>query len=110
MVSSGVVGGDLFAVVGDDQQFVAVGQGMASSMDGSSWSEMDGAPTGVWQDIVWTGAEFLAVGSNGELVHSPSGSQWETSLLEVSRTLITVTSNTDGRVIVGGDKGTLLWR
>jgi hypothetical protein len=56
--------------------YVAVGSDILYSIDGLKWVKNDYKPNGVLREIIWTGKQFVAVGSSGNILVSPRGYKW----------------------------------
>lgn len=69
---------DLAAAAASDFRFVAVGKDILVSEDASQWRTAVADSTLAWEDVIWTGRSFIAVGSN-KIMISDSGLVWETA-------------------------------
>lgn len=109
----------LRAIAYNGNQYVMIGKDglygnihIYKSLDGIHWNRKipqifhEYAELG---DIIWTGTEFIAIGSEGVILSSPNGEQWvqENSGTNVALTSIAVKDND---IVVGGDNGTILHR
>lgn len=84
-----------------------------STDGGASWANATTIPSGSGQlhGVTWTGTRWVAVGANalgGVILTSSTGASWSL-LTTTDYTLYSVASNGAGKVLVGGDVGTLLY-
>ena len=93
-------------------RFVIVARGasqrkIAYSSDGSSWTEVS-SPVHDLEGVAWTGTRFFAVGSDGAILHSTTGSIWAVAGSRNSNSLQGITwSGT--RFVAVGRNGTILY-
>ncbi len=69
----------MMAVAANVSQFVAVGEqpyGILTSPTGASWAPANLSVHENISGVIWTGAQFIAVGSNDTLLSSPDGAVW----------------------------------
>lgn len=99
-----MVGGTI-TVVGD-------GGTILSSTDGGvSWIARTSNTTFPLKDIVWTGAEYVAVGGSGRVVRSTDGVTWSVQPTPYTQTLFATDPYnmnaavwTGSRIVVVGDR------
>lgn len=98
---------EIQALAHDGSKFVAVGEHgtLLASPDGITWAAKNSSVDGRLAGLVWTGTQFVAVGSSG-MVTSPDGETW---VPQVSPTWLAWRAVTwDGtRLIAVGDAGAL---
>lgn len=69
------VSSNLWSVASNGHLLVAAGSRIVTSTDGATWFAR--AATQEWlQKVIWTGAQFVAVGRGGLIVTSPDGMTW----------------------------------
>lgn len=56
--------------------FVTVGASIFTSPDAVTWTERASGLTAMLNDLTWTGSQFVAVGANGQVLTSPTGTAW----------------------------------
>jgi len=99
--------GRLRSVAAKDPAIVALGEAgqvLKSRDRGVSWQTADGL-TG-FQDVIWSGNEFMAVGDKGNVLIPNAMGGWRTISTGVDKTLRSVAL---GRVLVAvGDAGTIV--
>ena len=89
-----------------DSLFVAVGFGILTSPDGTTWTSR--LPQSVSHTgIAWNGTTFVVVGSGGVVLTSPDGVTWTAQTSGTSATLNHVTWF-NGRFIAVGAAGTVI--
>ena len=83
---------------------VALGvyEGVARSTDLFSWTT-EAPGTRNFNDVVWTGTQFVGVGSQGRVKTSPDGVAWTTQESDTTEDLMAVAWNGSALVAVGFD-------
>jgi hypothetical protein len=61
------------------------------------------APSDVYNDVCWTGTQFVAVGNSGTIATSPDGRTWTSATSPATKALRSVAGTTAGIVSVGDD-------
>lgn len=111
--------GKIRALAANGSEWIGVGirgSGYAiirSTDGGATWASASTVPSGSGQlyGAAWTGTRWVAVGANslgGVILTSTTGTSWSL-LTTTDYALFSVASNGAGKVLVGGDVGTLLY-
>ena len=111
--------GKILSVAANGADWVAVGARgtgyaiLRSTDGGASWAVASAIPSGSGQlnSVVWSGSRWVAVGANplgGVILTSSTGASWSL-LTSTDYALYSVASNGAGKVLAGGDVGTLLF-
>ena len=84
---------------------------LSAANGGASWSARASSLTATLNDIVWTGAEYFAVGGAGRVVRSTEGVAWSPQPTPYAQTPFATDSYsmnaavwTGSRVVVVGDR------
>ena len=101
-------GPPFFGVAANSKVAVAVGKmsAIARTTDGIHWDFVFSAtndPDIVFLDVVWTGKQFVAVGTDGLIVTSPDGETWTVRKSSSDIYINSVASNGTRIVAVGHD-------
>ena len=96
----------LFVAVGASWSGPSANDLVLVSADGDSWTQVGHFALGPLLDVIWSGSEFMAVGSYGAILRSTDGINWYSVSSNTSERLTAVTSSTDSLfVAVGDDSG-----
>jgi hypothetical protein len=100
----------LVAVAALNQGFAAVSfQGeILKSPDGIDWTIEQIDPEFHFLDILWTGSQLVATGTNGLVLTSPDGSQWTRRHTRTSEFLQTAAVLGSGRLCIAGSSEMIL--
>lgn len=104
IVKSGT-GDTLNAVASDGNQFVAVGfNSIMRSGNGSNWTVISSVD--VFNDVIWTGSQFIVVGNNGKFLTSSDGENWTSASINTSFNLNSIAY--DGSLyVIAASNGTV---
>ena len=96
---------DAKAIASNGALFVAVGSGISSSVDGSTWvNRLAASSAQPFWDVVWTGSMFVAVGgywNSGVIATSDNGIDWTTQDPPIAAELSALTWTGSQLVAVG---------
>lgn len=96
------------AIAWNGSRFVAVGEKIWSSPDGTNWITHASGSNLFLNEVIWTGTQFVAVGNGGAILTSWDGARWRQRSSGTSADLFGVAFNGKRLVVVGADKTILL--
>lgn len=87
--------------------YIAVGNSILISQNGSQWSKLSWKPREDLNDIIWNGKEFLAVGREGYIITSKDGKHWSEQNPGTNKYLENVIWDGKKYIVIGWE-GTIL--
>lgn len=98
---------DLRDIASNGNSHVAVGYGIVQSVNGSDWSvAREGAGIEWTNSVSWANDHYVACGSHGVVLTSPTGEAW-TEITHLDPGSLWSTHWTGSEVIIGGNSGKL---
>jgi photosystem II stability/assembly factor-like uncharacterized protein len=87
---------------------ITTGTGICTSVTGTQWTAASGPGTAVYSKAVWTGTQFLALGSGGVLASAAADGVTWTALTSGVTAALNGAASSGTRIVVVGAAGTVI--